>query len=142
LKLHSVSNVRRTEIHKAEPDPGLSSFEVEVVIAKLKKYKLPDSDQILAEPIQAGGEPLLSEIHQLIHSIWNKEELPQQRNESIIVPIHKKGDKTNSNDIIGYHCYNLCTQFHYIDEIIGDHLCGFKHNRSTQQDANNQVYDY
>jgi hypothetical protein len=28
-------------------------------------------------------------------SIWNKEELPVQWKESIIVPVHKKGDKTD-----------------------------------------------
>jgi hypothetical protein len=51
-----------------------------------EKYKSPGSDQILAELIQAGGEMLLSEIHKLINSVWNKEELPDQWKESIIVP--------------------------------------------------------
>jgi hypothetical protein len=46
---------------------------VEIAIAKLKKYKSPGSDQIPAELIQAGGEILLSEIHKLINSVWNKE---------------------------------------------------------------------
>jgi hypothetical protein len=45
---------------------------------KLAKYKLPGSDQIPAELIQAGGEILLSTIHKLVNSIWNKEELPDQ----------------------------------------------------------------
>jgi hypothetical protein len=61
----------------------------------LKKYKSPGSDQIPAELIHAGGEILLSAIHKLINSVWNKEELPDQWNESIIVPIHKKDDKTD-----------------------------------------------
>jgi hypothetical protein len=47
-----------------------SRLEIEIAIAKLKKYKLPGSDQILAELIQAGGE---SAIYKLINSIWNKE---------------------------------------------------------------------
>jgi hypothetical protein len=29
-----------------------------------------------------------------MNSIWNKEELPNQCKESIIVPVHKEGDKT------------------------------------------------
>jgi hypothetical protein len=58
---------------------------------------LPDSDQIPAEKIQAGGETLLSAIHKLINSIWNKEELPDQWKESINLSVHKKSDKTDCN---------------------------------------------
>jgi hypothetical protein len=77
----------------AEPlVPGPSRLEVEIAIAKLKKYKSPGSDQIPAELIQAGSEILLSEIHKLINSVWNKEELPDQWKESIIVPDYKKCD--------------------------------------------------
>jgi hypothetical protein len=61
----------------------------------LKKYKFPGSDQIAAELIQAGGEILLSAIHKLITSVLDKKELPDQWKESIIVPIHKEGDKTD-----------------------------------------------
>jgi hypothetical protein len=58
--------------------PGPSHLQVEIAIAKLKKYKSPGSDKIPAELIQAGGEVLLSAIYKLINSIWNKEELPDQ----------------------------------------------------------------
>jgi hypothetical protein len=71
-----------------------------LALAKLKRCKFPGSDQIPAELIQAGGEILLSKIHKLISSIWNKETLPDQWKESIIVPVHKKGDKT---DCSNYH---------------------------------------
>jgi hypothetical protein len=60
-------------MHTAEPlVPDPSPFEVEYVIAKLKKYKSPNSDQIPAELIQTGGETSRSEIHTLIKSILNK----------------------------------------------------------------------
>jgi hypothetical protein len=70
--------------------PDRSPFDVEIAIAKLKKYKSPESDQILAELIQAGCETLLSEVYKLIKSLWNKEELPDEWKESIIIPIYKK----------------------------------------------------
>jgi hypothetical protein len=44
---------------------------------------------------------LRSEIHKLIESVWNKEELPHQWEESIVVPIHKKGDKTDCSNYRG-----------------------------------------
>jgi hypothetical protein len=37
----------------------------------------------------------------LINSIWNKEKLPEQWKESIILPIYKKDDKTNFSDYRG-----------------------------------------
>jgi hypothetical protein len=46
------------------PDP--SSFEVEIPVAKLKKYNLPGTDQILLELIQLDCETW-REIHQHIN---------------------------------------------------------------------------
>jgi hypothetical protein len=102
FNVHNVSNVRQIEVHTAEPlVSGPSHFEVEIAIAKLKKYKSQGSDQIPAELIQPGGEILLSASHKLIHFVWNKEELPDRWKEYIIVPIHKKGDKTDYNNCRG-----------------------------------------
>jgi hypothetical protein len=78
----------------------------------LKKYKSPDSDQIPAELIQAGGEILLSAIHKLINSVWNKKELPDHWKESIIVPIQKRVIKLTVIIILGYHCYRPHTKFY------------------------------
>jgi hypothetical protein len=79
LNVHGVHDVRQMDTHTAEPlvpDPSL--VEVEIVIGKLKSYKSPGTDQIPTELIKAGGETLYSDIHKLICSIWNKEELPQK----------------------------------------------------------------
>ena len=62
----------------------ISCFEVGFAIAKLKRYNLPGSGQILEEWIQEGGAILHSGIHKLISSVWNKEDLPDQWKESIV----------------------------------------------------------
>jgi hypothetical protein len=52
-----------------------SSFEVEIATEELKRYKSLGTDQNPAEMIEAGGNALRSEMHQLINSIWNRGEL-------------------------------------------------------------------
>ena len=64
-------------------------------------HKSPGIDQIPAELIKAGGRTIRGVIHKLIIAIWNKEELPEEWKESVIVPIHKKGDKTECNNYRG-----------------------------------------
>ena len=91
LNVHAVSNVNQTEIHLAEPlVPELNAFEV--AIEKLQRS--PGIDHIPAELIKAGQRTICSEISKLFNSIWNKEELPEEWKESIIVLIYKKDDKT------------------------------------------------
>jgi len=43
---------------------------------------------------------LRSEVHKLILSVWN-DEVSQQWKDSIIVPIHTKGNKTDRNNYRG-----------------------------------------
>ena len=69
------------------------------------------------------------------------EELPEDWKESIIVPVSKKGDKT---DCVNYRCICLWPTTNkilsnvllsvltpYAEEIIGEHQCGFCCNRSA-----------
>jgi hypothetical protein len=142
LNVQGAGGVRQTEMHTAEPFmPEPSSSDVEVTIGKLKRYKSPGVDQIPAELIKAGAGTLCSEIHKLIKLIWNKEELPHQWKESIVVTIHKKGDKTDCSNYRGISLLStsykilsniLLTRLTpYADEIMGGHQCGFRRNRST-----------
>ena len=73
-------------------------MHLELAIDKLKNHKSPGIDEIPAELIKAGGRIICCEIHKLIVSVWNKEELPDEWKESIIVPIYKKGDKTDCSN--------------------------------------------
>ena len=78
LNVYGVHDVRQTETHTAEPlVPEPSAFEVDFAIEKLKSHKSPGIDQIPTELIKEGDRTIHYQIHKLIVSIWNKEELPE-----------------------------------------------------------------
>jgi hypothetical protein len=66
-------------------------------IEKLISHKSAGTNQIPAQVIKAGGRTIHCEIHKLIISIWNEEELPEEWKDSIIVTIYK-GDKRYSSN--------------------------------------------
>jgi hypothetical protein len=114
LNVHGVHDVRQMDINTDQsliPEPNL--VEVEIATGKLKRHKSPGIDQIPAELIIARGKTLCSEIQRLICSIWNKEELPQQWKECIIVPIYKRVIRLTVIIIIQESpSYQLPTKFH------------------------------
>jgi hypothetical protein len=74
------------EMHTAEPlvvEP--SAFEDELT----KSHKSPGIYKTPAELIKVGFRTIRNEIHKLIISIWNKEDLPEEWKEPIISPICK-----------------------------------------------------
>ena len=117
LNVHGVNDIRHTEIHTAEPlVPEPSVFEVELAIKKLKSHKSPGIGQIPGELIKAGGRKICNEIHKLIISILNKEELPEEWKELIIIPIYKKGDKTDCSNYTGISL--LTTMYKILSNIL------------------------
>jgi hypothetical protein len=84
---------------------------------------------------------LLPAYHELVNSIWNKKESPDQWKESIIVPVHKKGDKTDCNNYRGISLlstsYKMLSNIllsrlnQFTDDIVGDHQCGFRRHGLT-----------
>ena len=87
------------------PEP--SAFEVEMAIEKLKGHKSLGTDHIPAELIRTEVTTICSEIHKLLNSILNKDELPEEWKRYIIVLIYKKSDKTDLLIIEAYHYCQL-----------------------------------
>jgi hypothetical protein len=118
-----------------------SPFEFQIATWKLKNYTSRGIDQIPTELIQVGGETLRSRTHKGFNYIWNKKELSDQCKESIIVPVHKKDDKTDCNNYRGISLLSISYKIlsnillsrlsPFIDEIFGAHQCGFRRDRST-----------
>ena len=142
LNVHENSEELGDEIHTAEPHVEEPSYqEVEAAIKKLKNNKAAGNDSIPAELLKYGGVELTFKIYKLVCAIWKNETIPENWKESIIIPIFKKGDKTDCNNYRGISllatCYKVLSNViqarltPFAEDIVGDYQCGFRRNRST-----------
>ena len=83
------------------PEP--SAFEFDMVNEKLKRHKL--IYRITAELIKSDSRTIRSENRKLITSSWNKEELPEEWKESIVVPSYRRAIK---QIIVSIGAYQIC----------------------------------
>lgn len=80
-------------------------------------------------------------MFKLCQKIWKNEHLPKTWNEVIIIPIHKKGDKTKCENYRGISLLNSAYKVFakillnrltpYAEENLGRYQCGFRMERST-----------
>jgi hypothetical protein len=114
LNEYGVSDIRQIETHAAEPlVPDPSAFEVEIAIAKLKRYESPGGDHIPAEMIQTEDEILCSKIHKVILFEIRKSCLISGRS-LLLYQFTRRVIKLTVVNIVGYHCYQPHTKFYRI----------------------------
>lgn len=134
--------IEEEELATAEVEDIEPSFEeMEFAIKRLKNGKSPGSDGIACEFIKKGGHELKTEIHTLIVKCWRQEKIPNQWKEALIIPLHKKNDKTDCNNYRGISLLNTCYKIlsllilkrieTYTTGRIGEYQAGFRPNRST-----------
>ena len=113
------------------PEPR--AFEDKMATEELKTQKSPGTDQIPAELIKVGGRTIRSEIHELINSIWNKEELPAEWTGSNILPIYKNCNRGISLLPTTYNILSsiLLSRLTPYARKVWAHQCGFRRNMST-----------
>ena len=80
-------------------------------------------------------------IVKIVFRIWRREEMPQEWEEGMFVPVHKKGDRAECNNYRGICLltvgYKIITKLIYnrlkrhCEVIVGDYQSGFRTSRST-----------
>jgi hypothetical protein len=80
-------------------------------------------------------------MYELVRQIWGEERTPEEWKETIIVPIHKKGDRDGYENYrgiaLGNAAYKILSKIilekikPYIEKVMGDYKNGFKDGSSV-----------
>jgi sorting nexin-29 len=129
---------------KAEPlVKEIFMEEVRAAIRILKNWKAPGSDTIPSELIKYGEDDMYNFIYRICLRVWQEEKMPENWNEEIIIPLHKKGNKTECNNyreisllnsvykIFSKVLLNRLIPYAEDQEYLGEYQCGFHKGRST-----------
>jgi hypothetical protein len=142
LNLDVVRNVRQKDIHTAEPlVPEPSLVEVKIAIGKLKSYKFSGTDQISAELIKAGVKHYILRYTDLFVVFGIRRNCHSSGMNLLLYQFIKRVIRLDGNNYRGISllstAYKILSKIllarltPYVNEIIGDHQCGFRRYIST-----------
>ena len=123
-----------------------SKTEIKKAIMTLRSGKAAGPDEIPADAIKADIETAIQMLYSLFSKIWEKEEVPAQWKEGIIIKLHKKKKKKKKGDLRDCSNYRgimllstpgkvlnrilLERMKEAVDPKLRDQQAGFRRNRS------------
>ena len=113
--------------------------EVEWAVRKLAYNKTAGADEITAEMLKAGGQPLLNRLHYLASLCWAKEQVPKEWVDPVVVPVPKKGDRTVTDNWRGISLLSVAGKAFtkimekrlsdFAEKLLAEAQAGFRRNR-------------
>jgi len=116
------------------------------------------TDEIHPELIKFGGDKLLNRMYELVRQIWEEERIPEEWKETIIFPIHKRGDRDRCENYremaLGTAAYKILSNIilgklkPYIEKVMEDYQNGFGDGRSVNDNIfaliiiNEKLWEY
>ena len=133
----------QTVLDEDERDDNIMKGEVEKAIKKLKNDKSCGVDGIPAEMIKAGGDIVVDKLWKLCNEIWKKGKWPDEWCQSLVVPLHKKGDMMECSNYrtlaliphVSKVMLNILQERlrGAVEEYLSEEQGGFRRDRSTIQ---------
>ena len=80
------------QIQRDTPPPPILPMEVNAAIKRLKRNKAPGNDNITADVLKYGGEPIIRMFTSMFNRCLSEGKLPSSWTNASVILIHKKGD--------------------------------------------------
>lgn len=115
--------------------------EIIEILKNFKNNKSPGENGISAEIYKYGGEHVQRELLAIVQDVWRTERMPERWKQTLLHPIHKKGDKTLCSNYrgialldIAYKVFATCIRNRLnpiANKNLGEYQAGFRSYRST-----------
>ena len=135
-----VPTLSATEVYKQ--NAPISVDEVRKALNQMKSRKAPGSDEITADILKAGGEPVIQWLFKFFTDVWENEQAVTEWNMTTLIKLYKnKGDRKICDNYRGIALLNITSKMfsriilNRIQDLINCQLSeiqsGFRPNRST-----------
>ena len=141
VNLNIIHNLPQRPIVDALSDiPTLD--EVTSAVKKLNSGKAPDMNGFTAEILKCGGDNMFSLLHHLMVHFWEKESVPQDWVDALLVSLFKSGGQDICGNFRGISLLSIIGKVlariqldrlntHIVPNIVSESQCGFRPNRGT-----------
>ena len=129
-------------IEECRQNAAISIEEVRKALSQMKSRKAPGSDEITADILKAGGEPVIQWLFNFFTDVWENEQIVKEWNTTTLIKLYKnKGDRKICDNYRGIALLNITSKIfsriilNRIQDLIDCQLLeiqsGFRSNRST-----------
>ncbi|CAF2169496.1 unnamed protein product [Rotaria magnacalcarata] len=88
-----ITTPSRSDLERQNAQPSIE--EVERALNQMKSRKAPGSDEVTADILKAGGEPVIKWLHEIFNDVWENEKMVKEWSSVTLVRLYKnKGDKS------------------------------------------------
>ncbi|CAF3911944.1 unnamed protein product [Rotaria magnacalcarata] len=134
-----IKIIEKNDEERQNMQPTIS--EVRKALNQMKSRKDPGNDEITADLLKAGGEPVIKWLHEIFSDVWKQEEMVGEWNLAILIKLFKKGDKQLCDNYRGTSLLSVTSKLfsriilNRIQLLVNRQLLeaqsGFRSNRST-----------
>ena len=113
-----------------------------MLLKKLNSGKAPDINGFTSEILKCGGENMITMLHQLMTHFWEKNSVPQEWIDAVLVSLFKSGVRDQCGNFRGISLLSIIGKIlarvlldrlntHIAPNVISESQCGFRPNRGT-----------
>lgn len=139
---HMTPEEKQVEVNNTTTEEDITMNEMTQTIKKMKNGKSAGKDKLVPEMFKNLDQDGMKILLKIINRVWKEEQIPTKWCETMIVPIHKNGDRLECSNYRGINLINTIIKIlegiienrirTKTEHLLEDQQCAFRKGRSIQ----------